>query len=43
MIIALTLLQTVGLFHQKHDQRAMSNMYHGEGLSSPSSYPIHAR
>ncbi|KAL0072763.1 hypothetical protein AAF712_000526 [Marasmius tenuissimus] len=29
LIIAVVLLQTVGLFHQKADQRASSNVYHG--------------
>ncbi|KAG7090940.1 hypothetical protein E1B28_010012 [Marasmius oreades] len=29
LIIAVVLLQTVGLFHQKSDQRASSGLYHG--------------
>ncbi|KXN83387.1 hypothetical protein AN958_01524 [Leucoagaricus sp. SymC.cos] len=29
MIVAVVLLQTIGLFHQKADQRVSSNVYHG--------------
>jgi hypothetical protein len=29
LILAVVLLQTVGLFHQKSNERAYSNIYHG--------------
>lgn len=29
LIIAVVLLQTIGLFHQNADQRASSHIYHG--------------
>lgn len=29
LVIAVVLLQTIGLFHQKADERAISNLYHG--------------
>jgi len=29
IIVAVVLLQTIGLFHQKFDQRVSSNVYHG--------------
>lgn len=29
LMIAVVLLQTIGLFHQKSDQRASSHIYHG--------------
>jgi hypothetical protein len=29
LILAVVLLQTIGLFHQDMDQRASSNIYHG--------------
>ena len=32
LIIAVVLLQTVGLFHQKADQRASSGLFHGRRL-----------
>ena len=29
LILAVVLLQTIGLFHQQPDQRASSSIYHG--------------
>lgn len=29
LVLAVVLLQTIGLFHQKSDQRVSSNIYHG--------------
>lgn len=29
LIMAVVLLQTIGLFHQQADQRVSSNVYHG--------------
>jgi len=29
LIIAVVLLQTIGLFHQRADERASSHIYHG--------------
>jgi hypothetical protein len=32
-VIATCLLQTIGLFHERSDERAISNMYHGMLIS----------
>lgn len=43
LILAVVLIQTIGLFHQQSDQRASSSIYHGMLVMVGNSIPIALR